>query len=343
MTETKTGLEPTRRAAEGAGRGPRRELRLSRRPSERITAEVTSWPGVEAGPGKRGEFAFTLGRRELGHLHGDHALHIGFPKSEWHRLHDQGRIDYHPIFPGKPGYGARRIESEADVRDAIEMLRMNYDRARPEAPVDGLWPSRGAPLPFAKDLRVRAFLLRRDAGNILIGAAPELAAEARSFESLGGVSRRYLGHWHEAMFDQGEVEPPLFVHAADRAMVWEHGGPVRASFSKRHRLDDDFEVIPIPGHTPGSTAYLWESSGRRLLFTADSLYLRDDEWVAAMLDSSDRAAYIESLEVLREIEFDVLVPWAASAGQPYYAETDPEEARGRIGEVIERLRAGADS
>ena len=32
--------------------------------SERITDEVTSWPGVEAGPGRRGEFAFRLGRRE---------------------------------------------------------------------------------------------------------------------------------------------------------------------------------------------------------------------------------------------------------------------------------------
>ena len=31
--------------------------------SQRITAEATSWPGVQAGPGRRGEFAFTVGRR----------------------------------------------------------------------------------------------------------------------------------------------------------------------------------------------------------------------------------------------------------------------------------------
>ena len=68
--------------------------------SQRITEEVTSWPGVKAGPGRRGEFAFTLGRRELGHLHGDHALHAGFPKAVWKELHDEGRIDYHPVFPG---------------------------------------------------------------------------------------------------------------------------------------------------------------------------------------------------------------------------------------------------
>jgi hypothetical protein len=96
---------------------------------ERITEEVTSWPGVSAGPGSRGEFSFKLGRREIGHLHGDRALHIGFPKKVWHELHEAGRIDYHPVFPGKPGYAARGIEGEEDVRDVIAMLRMNYDRA----------------------------------------------------------------------------------------------------------------------------------------------------------------------------------------------------------------------
>ena len=98
------------------------------RPSERITAEVTSWPGVEAGSGRRGEFAFKVGGREIGHLHGDHVAHFGFPKDVWSDLFAQGRIDYHPVFPGKPGFGARRIESDADVRDVIELLRLNYDR-----------------------------------------------------------------------------------------------------------------------------------------------------------------------------------------------------------------------
>jgi Family of unknown function (DUF5519) len=96
--------------------------------SEQITEEVTSWPGVEAGPGKRGEFAFKLGRREIGHLHGDHAAHFSFPKEVWVRLKAEGRIVDHPVFPGKQGPAARRIEDEADVRDVIQLLRLNYDR-----------------------------------------------------------------------------------------------------------------------------------------------------------------------------------------------------------------------
>ena len=96
--------------------------------SEQITAEVTSWPGVHAGEGSRGEFAFTLGRRDIGHLHGDRVAHFGFPKDVWAELYEQGRVDYHPVFPGKPGFGARKIQSEEDVRDVIALLRVNYDR-----------------------------------------------------------------------------------------------------------------------------------------------------------------------------------------------------------------------
>jgi hypothetical protein len=98
------------------------------RPSERITEEVTSWPGVTAGPGRRGEFSFKVGRREIGHLHGNQAAHFGFPKDVWHSLFEEGRIEYHPVFPGRAGFGARRIETEEDVEDVIALMRLNYDR-----------------------------------------------------------------------------------------------------------------------------------------------------------------------------------------------------------------------
>jgi hypothetical protein len=97
--------------------------------SEIITREVTSWPGVEAGPGRRGEFGFRVGRREIGHLHGDRSAHFGFPKAVWEELYAQGRVTYHPVFPDKKGWAARRIESDDDVRDVIALLRVNYDRA----------------------------------------------------------------------------------------------------------------------------------------------------------------------------------------------------------------------
>src|SRR5436309_15995024 len=96
--------------------------------SEQIIHEVTSWPGVEAGPGRRGELSFKVGPREIGHLHGDHAAHFSFPKQVWAELMEQGRIVHHPVFPDAQGPAARRIEDEADVRDVIALLRLNYDR-----------------------------------------------------------------------------------------------------------------------------------------------------------------------------------------------------------------------
>ncbi len=96
--------------------------------SEQITTEVTSWPGVTAEAGRRGEFAFRVGRKEIGHLHGDRVAHFGMPKAVWTELFDQGRIDYHPVFPGKPGFGARSLASDDDVSDVIAILRLNYER-----------------------------------------------------------------------------------------------------------------------------------------------------------------------------------------------------------------------
>ena len=106
--------------------------------SQRIIEELTSWPGVQAGFGRRGEYAFKLGGREIGHLHGDHAAHFFFPKEIWAELMEAGRIVPHPVFPDKQGPAARRIESEEDVRDVLALLRLNYDRAvaRQGAPAD---------------------------------------------------------------------------------------------------------------------------------------------------------------------------------------------------------------
>ena len=96
-------------------------------PSERITQEVTSWPGVEAGPGRRGRFVFRAGRREDGHLHGEHADHFNFPQTVWAELMQDGRIGRHPVFPDARGPAAHGIESAEDIREVIALLRLNHD------------------------------------------------------------------------------------------------------------------------------------------------------------------------------------------------------------------------
>jgi glyoxylase-like metal-dependent hydrolase (beta-lactamase superfamily II) len=196
-------------------------------------------------------------------------------------------------------------------------------------------------LSFAPRLGVRAYLLVRPHGNLLIYAADTLAAQAPAMAALGGVARHYLNHWHEAAVGAlGEVAP-LYCHAADAADVAKRLR-VAATFEAGHRVDDDFEAIPIPGHTPGATAYLWSDGRQRFLFTGDSVYLRAGEWVGALLESSDRAAYVASLERLAELEFDRLVPWAASLHGPAHAATDRADAAERLGRIADRLRKGGD-
>jgi hypothetical protein len=103
--------------------------------AERIEAEVLSWPGVTAGIGKRGEYGFSVGRRQIGHLHGDRVAHFAFPKSLWAELMGEGRIVRHPV--DRPGLGARALGSDEDVADAIALIRINYDRAIAEHGLPG--------------------------------------------------------------------------------------------------------------------------------------------------------------------------------------------------------------
>lgn len=63
--------------------------------------------------------------------------------------------------------------------------------------------------------------------------------------------------------------------------------------------------------------------------------------MAALLDgASDRESYIGSLELIRDLGFDLVVPSVTSAGQPYYAFTDTADTQRRVDAIIERLRRG---
>jgi hypothetical protein len=47
---------------------------------DRITKTVTSWEGVTVRPHRFGGVEYAIGKREIGHIHGDHLVDIPFPK-----------------------------------------------------------------------------------------------------------------------------------------------------------------------------------------------------------------------------------------------------------------------
>ena len=205
----------------------------------------------------------------------------------------------------------------------------------------GLLATPPAPLPFGPDLLARAFLLQRAEGNLLVYNAPGLASAADEIARLGGAVRQVVNHGHEAMFGPQGIDVPLFVHERDEREV-ARSMPVSGTFAGRQTIGDDFEIVPTPGHTPGTTAFRWDNGEHRFLFTGDMLTVEHGRWCAILLGSSDRDTYLESLASLRKLDFDVLVPWAALSGEPFVEFTGAQEAHEQIDAVIARVRAGAD-
>lgn len=215
-----------------------------------------------------------------------------------------------------------------------------------EKVIPGLYASQPEPLGFGPSLEIRAFLLRREGGNLLVYRSANLERDTQEIHDLGGVSRQYLNHHHEASPATDRVsemfDAPLHIHEADAKAASERS-TVDETFSERHKLDEDFEVIPTPGHTNGATAFLWDTGEHRVLFTGDTVFFVRGRWRAAMLDGvSDREKYIESLELLRSLDFDLVAPGIAPAGEPYYEFVEKAEAERRIEEILVRLRRDED-
>ena len=95
---------------------------------ERIEREVGSWDGVTVSPHRYGGIEFRMGRRELGHLHGNRLADLPFPVAIRRELVAAGRAQPHHILPdsGWVSFAIRRAE---DVDAAIALFRHNYERA----------------------------------------------------------------------------------------------------------------------------------------------------------------------------------------------------------------------
>jgi luciferase-like monooxygenase len=94
---------------------------------EEIVTEVSSWPGVETRPHRFGGVEFRVGRRELGHLHGDRLADLPFPVRVREQLVAAGKAAPHHILP-ESGWVSRYIRSSDDVAEVVALFRLNYER-----------------------------------------------------------------------------------------------------------------------------------------------------------------------------------------------------------------------
>jgi Luciferase len=95
---------------------------------ERIRDEVESWEGVTSQPHRFGGVAFMLGKRELGHIHGDRLADLPFPKRVAEELiADRKALPHHVV--RNSGWVSKPIRREADVEAVLALFRLSYDRA----------------------------------------------------------------------------------------------------------------------------------------------------------------------------------------------------------------------
>ncbi|WP_208322191.1 MBL fold metallo-hydrolase [Paramicrobacterium fandaimingii] len=165
---------------------------------------------------------------------------------------------------------------------------------------------------------------------------------ANAILDRGEAERMLINHSHESMYGMPDMDVPIYVHERDSVEV-SRSMHLAGVFTQRQMIDNDIEVIPTPGHTPGTTSYLWNNGSRRFLFTGDFMWIEHGEWKAVVLDESLRGAYLESLAIVRDLEFDVLVPWGTTEDGPSFGlARTPTEIRERVDRIIERVQAGGN-
>jgi Family of unknown function (DUF5519) len=92
-----------------------------------IREEVAAWDGVTVEPHRFGGIEFRVGRRELGHLHGNYLADLPFPVRIRERLVAEGRAQPHHILPDS-GWISYSIRDASDASAVVALFRLNFER-----------------------------------------------------------------------------------------------------------------------------------------------------------------------------------------------------------------------
>jgi hypothetical protein len=94
---------------------------------QQIIREVIAWPGVTTAPHRFGGIELRLGRRELGHLHGNQLADQPFPVRIREQLVAAGQAQLHHVLP-ESGWISYYMHDVSDVARVVALFRLNYDR-----------------------------------------------------------------------------------------------------------------------------------------------------------------------------------------------------------------------
>lgn len=173
-----------------------------------------------------------------------------------------------------------------------------------------LWETRPySPFP---GLTTHAYLWTPSSGSNVLFYSPGSDDEFDELEDLGGVGHQYLSHRDEAgpalKLVAERFGARLHVPAAELDDITRFAS-ADVVFDSRHVDTNGVEVIPTPGHSPGSTCFLVSGdSGTSYLFTGDTIYRTDaGRWAAGYIPRvSDASALASSLDLLASIRPDLV-------------------------------------
>lgn len=96
--------------------------------AQQVEETLTRWEGVEAVPHRFGGREYRIGKRELGHIHGDGLVDIPFPIRVRDEVLAAGLAERHHILPDS-GWVSKWLRVPEDVATALELLRRSYQLA----------------------------------------------------------------------------------------------------------------------------------------------------------------------------------------------------------------------
>jgi hypothetical protein len=94
-----------------------------------IQSELLTWEGVEVHPHRFGGVEFRIGRREIGHIHGDSWVDIPFPTKVRDEIVSRGEAQPHHLLP-ETGWISFYLRTAEDVPKAMALFKRSFELAQ---------------------------------------------------------------------------------------------------------------------------------------------------------------------------------------------------------------------
>ncbi|MDC0255766.1 MBL fold metallo-hydrolase [Bacteriovoracales bacterium] len=178
-----------------------------------------------------------------------------------------------------------------------------------------------------KSFGATSYFIQRKDGNILIDSPRYLKKMATKLEKKGGLRFQYLTHRDDIGDTDSywkHFQTQRIIHQDDATREDLRKYEIQLKGNDSFSLDDDLEIIPVPGHTKGSSVLLFKN---KYLFTGDHLaYSKKLQQLIAFKNHCwyNFEEQIKSMEKLLQLQFEYVLP---GHGAPFHSKQMKKELK----------------